>query len=176
VTKIIEDHIESWVIELLTGKGYTYLSPETLDPDFPNSLRSGYSDVILNEHLQEALIKINPQLPMSCIQQAIKEVERVNTHGDLIACNEYFQNLLINGVDVSFLQNGEEKTVKVWLVDSNSSNNNKWFVTQQLTVIENGQNKRPDVIVFLNGMPVMVFELKNAVDANATIDKAYQQL
>ncbi len=176
MSRIIEDHIESWVIELLTGKGYTYITPESLDPDFSNSLRSGYSDVILNDHLQEALVNINPQLPMSCIQQAIKEVERVNTHGDLIACNEYFQNLLINGVDVSFLHNGEEKTVKVWLVDSNIPDNNKWVVTQQMTIIENGQNKRPDVIIFLNGIPVVVIELKNAVDQNATIDKAYQQL
>jgi type I restriction enzyme R subunit len=147
-----------------------------LDPDAINSLRSGYSDVILNDHLQQALVQINPQLPLSCIQQAIKEVERVNTHGDLVACNEYFQNLLINGVDVSFLHQGEEKTVKVWLVDSIHPENNHWVVSHQMTIIENGQNKRPDVLVFLNGMPIVVMELKNAVDANATIDKAYQQL
>lgn len=147
-----------------------------MDPDFSDSLRSGYGDVILNDQLQEALININPLLPLSCIQQAIKEVERVNAHGDLIACNEYFQNLLINGVDVSFLQNGDERTLKVWLVDSTNLDNNKWVVTQQMTIIENGQNKRPDVIIFLNGIPVVVIELKNAVDPNATIDKAYQQL
>jgi type I restriction enzyme R subunit len=174
--KIIEDHIESWVIQLLQGKGYTYLLPEALDPDHHTTLRSGYNDVILNDYLQEALVRINPQVPIGCIQQAIKEVERVNTHGDLIACNEYFQNLLINGVDVSFLNQGEEKTIKVWLVDAHHPENNHWVVTHQMTIIENGQNKRPDVLVFLNGMPIVVMELKNPTDANATIDKAYQQL
>jgi type I restriction enzyme R subunit len=147
-----------------------------LDPDHHTTLRSGYNDVILNDYLQEALVRINPNVPLNSLQQAIKEVERVNTHGDLIACNEYFQNLLINGVDVSFLHKGEEKTIKVWLVDSSNPENNHWVVTHQMTIIENGQNKRPDVLVFLNGMPIVVMELKNPTDANATIDKAYQQL
>ncbi len=147
-----------------------------MDPDHHTTLRSGYNDVILNDYLQEALVRINPNVPLNSLQQAIKEVERVNTHGDLIACNEYFQNLLINGVDVSFLHKGEEKTIKVWLVDSSNPENNHWVVTHQMTIIENGQNKRPDVLVFLNGMPIVVMELKNPTDANATIDKAYQQL
>jgi len=164
------------VIDLLKEQGYHYLSPDHLDPDMHGSLRSGYNDVILNNHLQEALVKINPSIPASCISQAIKEVERVNTHGDLIACNEHFQNLLINGIDVTFLNKGEEKTTKVWLVDQNYSENNNWIVTHQMTVIENGQNKRPDVLIFLNGIPIVVMELKNPTDANATIDKAYQQL
>ena len=176
MNRIIEDHIESWVIELLQGKGYTYLSPEALDPDHHTSLRSGYNDLILNDYLQEALVKINPQVPLGSIQQAIKEVERVNTHGDLVACNEHFQNLLINGVDVSFLHQGEEKTIKVWLVDGDNPDNNHWVVTHQMTIIENGQNKRPDVLIFLNGIPVLVIELKNPADANATLDKALQQL
>jgi hypothetical protein len=75
------------VIELLQGKDYQYLLPERLDPDVIDSLRTGYGYVILNDHLQQALVQINPKLPISCIQQAIKEVERVNTHGDLVACN-----------------------------------------------------------------------------------------
>lgn len=176
MTKISESHIEDWVLEVLQTKGYTFLSPEKLDPDFSGSLRDRYNDVILNDHLQEALVKINPDISLQSIGQAIKDVERVVTYGDLVACNQHFQQLLTEGVDVTYLEKGEERTQKVWLVDTVNPANNIWVATHQMTVIENGQNKRPDVIIFLNGMPVIVVELKNAVDEAATIDKAYQQL
>lgn len=176
MTRIIEDHIEQWVIESLVEKGYTFLAPEYLDPDSIGSLRTNYNDVLILPHLQEALVRINPKLSLSTIQQAIRDVKQVNAHGDLVACNQYFQILLTQGIDVTFIENGEERTIKAWLVDKENPQNNNWVVTHQLTVIENGQNKRPDVIVYLNGIPVIVFELKNATDHNATIDKAYQQL
>jgi len=164
------------VIESLVEKGYTFLAPEYLDPDSIGSLRTNYNDVLILPHLQEALVRINPKLSLSTIQQAIRDVKQVNAHGDLVACNQYFQILLTQGIDVTFIENGEERTIKAWLVDKENPQNNNWVVTHQLTVIENGQNKRPDVIVYLNGIPVIVFELKNATDHNATIDKAYQQL
>jgi type I restriction enzyme R subunit len=84
--------------------------------------------------------------------------------------------LLTEGVDVTYLDKGEERTVKAKLVDDVNPGNNFWCVTHQLTVIENGQHKRPDVILYLNGIPVVVIELKNPTDENATLDKAYQQL
>lgn len=176
MTKISENHIEEWVLEVLQTKGFTFLSPEKLDPDFPGSLRERYNDVILNAPLQESLVRINPGISLQSIGQAIKDVERVITYGDLVSCNQHFQKLLTEGVDATFLDKGEERTQKVWLVDTDNSSNNIWSVTHQMTIIENGQNKRPDVIVFLNGIPVIVVELKNAVDETATIDKAYQQL
>ena len=176
MARIIEDHIEQWVIESLVEKGYTFLAPEHLDPDTTNTLRTNYSDVLILSHLQEALTRINPRLSASTIQQAIRDVQQVNSHGDLVACNQYFQILLTQGIDTTFIENGEERTVKAWLIDKENPQNNNWVVTHQLTIIENGQNKRPDVIIYLNGIPVIVFELKNATDSNATIDKAYQQL
>ncbi len=177
MSKIIENHIEQWVIESLQDKGYTFLAPEYLDPDNKGiTLRENYSDVLILSHLQEALVRINPKLSASTIQQAIRDVQQVNTHGDLVACNQYFQTLLTQGIDSTFVENGEERTVKAWLIDKENPCNNNWVVTHQLTIIENGQNKRPDVIIYLNGIPVIVFELKNATDSNATIDKAYQQL
>ena len=140
------------------------------------TLRANYSDVLILSHLQEALVRINPKLSASTIQQAIRDVQQVNTNGDLVSCNQHFQILLTQGIDTTFIENGEERTVKAWLVDKENPSNNNWVVTHQLTIIENGQNKRPDVIIYLNGIPVIVFELKNATDSNATIDKAYQQL
>ena len=140
------------------------------------TLRANYSDVLILSHLQEALARINPKLSAATIQQAIRDVQQVNTYGDLVACNQHFQILLTQGIDTTFVENGEERTVKAWLIDKENPSNNNWVVTHQLTIIENGQNKRPDVIIYLNGIPVIVFELKNATDSSATIDKAYQQL
>lgn len=176
VTRIIENHIEEWVISTLQTKNYSYLPPDKLDPEQPGSLRENYNEVIIRDRLMEALVRINPTTTGLALKQAVLEVLRVNTHGDLVACNQYFHNLLTNGVDVAFIDNGEERNTKVWLADAQNPANNDWVVTHQLTIIENGQHKRPDVILYLNGMPVLVMELKNAVDANATIDKAYTQL
>ena len=176
MTRTIENHIEQWVIEELQTKGYDFLSPEYLDPDSANSLRENYNDVIIKSHLLEALVKINPKLSTTSLQQAIRDVQHVNNHGDLVACNQYFQKLLTEGIDITYLNKGEDRTVKAWLVDKQNPKNNKWVVTHQLTVIENGQNKRPDIIIYLNGIPVVVFELKNATDSTATVGKAYQQL
>ena len=174
--RIIEDHIEQWVIESLQEAEYIYLAPEFLDPDNPNSLRTSYSDVLILPYIQEALLSHNPNLSSSSVQQALRDVQRVNSNGDIVNCNQYFQKLLTDGIDVTYVDNGEERSVKAWLIDKNDPSNNNWVVTHQLTVIENGQNKRPDVIIYLNGIPIVVFELKNATDSNATIDKAFQQL
>ncbi len=176
MTRIIEDHIEQWVIESLQAKGYSYLVPDRLDPDVSGSLRVSYGEVLIESHLQEALTRINPTIPYNTLQQAIKDVKRITTQGDLITCNQQFHTLLTEGVDVTYIDKGEERTVKAWLVDKLDSANNHWVVTHQVTIIENGQNKRPDVIIYLNGIPVLVVELKNAADENATIQKAYQQL
>lgn len=174
--KIIENHIEQWVIESLQEKGYTFLTPDFLDPDFANSLRSSYAEVLIIKHLQEALVKFNPSLSAASIQQVIRDVQNIPDAGDLVACNKKFQQLLTEGVDFTYVEKGEERTIKAWLIDKDNTANNNWVVTHQLTIIENGQNKRPDVIIYLNGIPVIIFELKNATDSSATIDKAYQQL
>ena len=176
MSRLIENDIELWVIQLLQSYGYAYLNPELLDPEHPDALRTRYDEVLLRSHLEQALIRINPQIPLPAIQQAIRDIEQVNTHGDLVACNEYFHGLFTNGMDAEITQNGEQRTVKLWLTDKATPANNHWVVSHQMTIIENGQHKRPDVIIFLNGLPIVVFELKNATDAGATIDKAYQQL
>lgn len=175
MSHINENSIELWVIDQLTQKGFRYLRPEDMDPE-KGSLRTSYSDVLIQQHLEDALHRINPGVPYTTLMQAVRDVQRVNTHGDLVACNQYFYNLLTNGVDVTFMDKGEERTVKVWLVDRNKQENNHWVVAHQVTIIENGKNKRPDVILYLNGMPVVVMELKNAVVEDADIGAAYRQL
>ncbi|GAB3915399.1 type I restriction endonuclease subunit R [Mucilaginibacter boryungensis] len=175
MTRVVENDIELWVIEVLQTKGFTYIHPHQLDPDVDTSLRNGFADVVIETYLQDALIRINPTIGSATLQQAVKEVLRTPGHSDLMASNQYFHKLLVEGVDVVYTDNGEERTVKAKLIDEANSSNNSWHVTHQVTIIENGQHKRPDVILYLNGVPIVVLELKNATDHNATVEKAYHQ-
>jgi type I restriction enzyme R subunit len=175
MTRIVENDIELWVIEVLRTKGFTYIHPHQLDPDVNTSLRTGYADVVIETYLQQALTRINPSISPTILQQAVKDVLRAPGYGDLIESNQHFHTLLVEGVDVTFTENGEERTVKAKLVDDLNPENNLWHVTHQVTIIENGQHKRPDIILYLNGMPIVVLELKNAADHNATVEKAYHQ-
>lgn len=176
MTRIFEDDIEQWMVEELADAGLQYIAPELLDPDQSTDLRSSYAEVIIEPYLASALSRINPHVSSQVLQQAIKEVVRANGNGDLVHANQLFHIMLTDGVDVTYLDKGEERTVKAKLVDDVNHNNNHWCVTHQLTIIENGQHKRPDVILYLNGIPVVVIELKNPTDENATLEKAYQQL
>jgi type I restriction enzyme R subunit len=176
MTRIFEDDIEQWMVEELAQAGYQYIHPDALDPDKNTDLRTSYAEVVIEPYLASALSRINPNISGNVLQQAIKEVLRAANNGDLVHANQQFHILLTEGVDVTYLDKGEERTVKAKLVDDVTPGNNQWCVTHQLTVIENGQHKRPDVILYLNGIPVVVIELKNPTDENATLDKAYQQL
>lgn len=173
---IFESDIEQWVIETLAQKGFRYITPSQMDPDNADCLRDGYGSVLINSHLEEALYTINPDVSVAGIQQAVKDIQRITSVPGLIYANQLFHQLLTEGADITYMNNGEERTVKVNVVDFLQPERNKWAVTHQVTIIENGQQKRPDVTLYLNGIPVVVMELKNAVDENATIDKAYTQL
>jgi len=176
MTKIFEDDIEQWMVEKLEQAGFYYISPELLDPDQNSDLRTSYSEVVIESHLTSAIARINPHLQSQVIPYAVKEVIRAASNGDLVHANQQFHVLLTEGVDVTYIDKGEERTVKAKLVDDVNPSNNFWCVTHQLTIIENGQHKRPDVILYLNGIPVVVVELKNPTDENATLQKAYDQL
>lgn len=176
MTRIIENHIEEWVIEELQTKGFVYIPPEQLDPDHNTDLRGGLGEVLVIPFLLQSLTAINRNIPEQVLMQAVREVKNITGHSDHIIGNWHFQTLLTEGVDVTYTERGEEKTVKAKLIDDVHPENNLWHVTHQVTIIENGQHKRPDIIIYLNGMPVIVQELKNAADQNATIDKAYTQL
>ena len=152
MTRIFEDDIEQWMVEELAQAGLQYIAPELLDPDQSTDLRSSYAEVIIEPYLASALSRINPQVESGVLQQAVKEVLRANGNGDLVHANQLFHIMLTDGVDVTYLDKGEERTVKARLLDSVNPSNNHWCVTHQLTIIENGQHKRPDVILYLNGI------------------------
>jgi len=175
MSKITENVIEEFCIELLEKQGYEYLYAPDIAPDSDNPERNHYDDVLLSGRLEQAIKRINPDLPINVLQSALKEVERIHSP-ELLANNETFHRLLTEGVNVSYQQDGNERGDLVWLVDFERPENNDFVVANQFTVIENNINKRPDLVLFVNGMPLVVIELKNATDENATIKSAYQQL
>lgn len=173
---MIESDIEQWMITVLQEKEFLYIEPEKLDPDLSTNLRSSYSDVIIESQLISAITRINKNLTPDVVLQAVREFKRETTSNDLVIANEKFHTLITQGVDVTFKHNGDIRSFKAKIVDEEHPINNQWCVTNQFTVIENGQHKRPDLVIFLNGLPIVIVELKNAVDQNADIIKAYNQI
>ena len=141
MTRIFEDDIEQWMVEALKDQGFTYISPDKLDPDKSTDLRVSYHEVAIESYLASALQRINLGLSSSILSQAVKEVLRIPSTGDLITANQNFHKLLTEGVDVTFVEKSEERTVKAKLLDEHNPANNHWCVTHQVTVIENGQQK-----------------------------------
>ncbi|MFO6407399.1 type I restriction endonuclease, partial [Pseudomonas aeruginosa] len=143
------------------------------DSDYPE--RGDYADVLLLGRLEQAALRINAKLPADVVQAALKDVQRVQSP-DLLANNEAFHRLLSEGVPVSRHKDGDERGERVWLIDFARPENNEFVVASQFTVIENNQTKRPDLVLFVNGLPLVVIELKNAAAENATLKSAYQQI
>ena len=175
MTKLTESAIEDFAIDLLQQHGYSYLYGPDIAPDGDNPERRHYDDVFLVKRLENALQRINPGVPLLILQSALKDVLRVHSP-DLLASNETFHRLLTEGVKISYQHEGDERGGLVSLIDFANPENNDFVVVNQFTVIENHQQKRPDLVLFVNGMPLAVIELKNAADENATIKSAYQQL
>jgi type I restriction enzyme, R subunit len=174
MNKITESEIEEFSIELLEGLSYQYVYGPDIAPDSDRPERGSFEDVLLLERLQTAVQRINPALPAVIIDDAIKQIQRLNSP-ELIANNETFHRMLTEGVKVSYQKDGKERGDLVWLVDFENPDNNDFLVCNQFTVIENNVNKRPDVLLFVNGLPLVVIELKNPADENATIRSAFKQ-
>lgn len=175
MSRLTESAIEEFSIKLFERLGYDYIHAPDIAPDSDNPERSHYEEVLLTERLSNALRRINPKLPDALLAEALKEVARIQSP-DLLANNEAFHRLLTEGVKVSRHQDGDERGEYVWLVDFARPENNEFVVANQFTVIENHVNKRPDLVLFVNGIPLVVIELKNATDESATIKSAFQQL
>jgi type I restriction enzyme R subunit len=175
LSKLTESAIEDFAIKLFERLGYSYVYAPDIAPDGEHPERSHYGEVLLSGRLELALKRINPKLSPAVLQAALKEVQRISSP-ELLANNEAFHRLLTEGVKVSRSQDGDERGDLVWLIDFAHPENNEFVVANQFTVIENHQNKRPDLVLFINGIPLVVIELKNAIDENATIKAAYQQL
>lgn len=175
MTKITENEIELFAIELLEKLGFEYIYAPNIAPDSQTPMRESFEDVILKEKLQNALIAINPTLEYDLIEYAIKQCQRLRTT-ELLTDNETFHKMLTEGITVEVQRDGVTRGEIVKLIDFDDVSRNDFVVSNQFTIVENGINKRPDLILFVNGLPLVVVELKNPVDENATIGSAYKQI
>lgn len=175
MNKITETDIELLAIEELEQLGWHYLyGPQiACDGEFPE--RDTYQDIILKERLKAAIARINPNVSEQGQEEAFYKVLRVATT-DLLQTNETFHDFLTNGITVEVSTNEGTRGDKVFLLDYSDQTKNEFVVVNQFTVIENHQNKRPDLILFINGIPLIIVELKNPADEKATVQKAFTQL
>ncbi|MBQ9187520.1 MAG: type I restriction endonuclease subunit R [Prevotella sp.] len=175
MTKLLESDIEQMTIDLLKAKRWEYLYGPAIAPDGETPMRRAFDEVVLREKLEQAVKRLNPTQTDAVRDEAVKTVLRIASP-DVLANNEEFHRLLTEGVPVSTYQDGMERGQRVWLVDFDDPWNNEFTVVNQFTIIENGHNRRPDVLLFVNGLPLVIMELKNATDENATIESAYRQI
>ena len=173
--RITESAIEKFAIALLEKQGYQYIYAPSIAPDSDTPERQSFEDVLLIERLQKVIGRINPSITADCREDAIKQILRLNSL-ELIANNEAFHRMLTEGIIVNYQRDGHSRGDLVWLIDFKNLENNDFIVANQFTVIENNVNKRPDIILFVNGLPLVVIELKNPVDENATVTSAFKQL
>lgn len=169
---IVEDAALEWFGEL----GYALGHGPELAPGEPAAERDSFGEVVLTGRLREAIARLNPSIPGEAREEALRKVVRIGTPS-LVQTNREFQRLLRDGVPVEYPRpDGTIAGDHVRLVDFASVTANDWLAVNQFTVIEGQHNRRPDIIVFVNGLPLGLIELKNATDEDATIWSAYHQL
>ncbi|PIQ82948.1 MAG: DEAD/DEAH box helicase [Candidatus Omnitrophica bacterium CG11_big_fil_rev_8_21_14_0_20_64_10] len=168
---VVEEAALQWLEEL----GYSILPGPEIEPEGLRQERASFGDVTLIERLRAALARINPGIPEDAREEAIRKLQRVE-HPDLVENNRRFHRFLIDGVPVEYQAEGRTKHDQVWLVDFDHPENNDWLAVNQFTVMEERNHRRPDIAVFVNGLPLTVIELKDPTDPQATIQSAFKQL
>ena len=172
---ITESAIELLTIQHLESLGYHYLYGPNIAPDGYSPERDSFEQVLLLNRLKTAVRKINPVIPVDAQNEAIKEIQRIASP-ELLANNETFHRLLTEGIPVTKRVQGDDRGDRVWLIDFKNPQNNEFLVVNQFTIVENHQNKRPDILLFVNGIPLVVIELKNAADEKANVHSAFRQI
>src|SRR6266481_1954594 len=174
-TSFTESVVEDAALAWLESLGYTVKHGPEIAPGELFAERDDYGQVILASRLREALARLNPTLPAEAIDDAFRKITRLEG-ATLDARNRTFHRLLVDGVTVEHRADGTIRGAQAQLIDFKDQDNNDWLVVNQFTVVENKHNRRPDIVTFVNGLPLAVVELKNAADEDATIWDAYQQL
>lgn len=164
---LTEAAYENSVIELFQHLGYTHVyGPDIENRDFNSPL---YLDI-----LEDSIYRINPNVPKPAIQEALFKIKNFD-NGELLQQNKIFMDYLQNGITVKYLENGEQRSTIVYLIDYKNPDNNSFIVANQWTFIENSE-KRPDVLLFINGLPLVLFELKSPSREETDSSQAYRQI
>ena len=162
-----EDTYEQAIIELFENMGYDHIYAPDFDRD--------YTSPLMDSVLRDSLVRVNRGLPVDAIEEAINKLKTFDT-GSLLQKNTIFMDYLQNGITVKFFVNGEEQATIVKLVDYEKIDNNTFYVVNQYTFVENGNNRRPDIILFINGMPLVLMELKSPSKDEVGVENAYKQI
>ncbi len=170
-----ESHIEQNLIDLLKNQGYIYHYGPDIAPYSENPLRTGFDSVILEPVLRESLQRLNPDIPESARIEAMSRILRLGT-SDIMTNNEIYHTLMVDGVTVENFRDGQTMGISVQVIDFVHPDNNTFMVVNQLVVKENNNEKRLDVVIYVNGLPLVVVELKNPMDEDATLERAFTQI
>lgn len=163
-----EDMFEQAIIELFENMSYSHIYAPDMD-------RTDYSSPVLDSVLLDSLVKLNKGLPLDAINDAMAKLRDFDT-GSLLQKNMQFMDYLQNGVPVKYFEKGEERSSLVYLIDYDNVEKNSFYVVNQFTYIENGNNRRPDVILFINGLPLVLMELKSPSKDEVGAENAYNQI
>lgn len=174
--RIVESHVEEHTLAWLRDLGYTTLFGPDIAPGEPKAERDTWQDTILKHRLAAAIAKLNPDIPVDAREAALRKILHPDSPS-LIANNRAFHKMLVDGMEVEYRRkDGTIRGDQVRLADFSNPGENDWLAVNQFTVIENHHNRRPDIVLFLNGLPVVVIELKNPADEKATIETAFRQI
>ena len=173
---VSESTVEAVALDWLLSLGWTVLHGPDIAPDTPSAERADYGDAVLTTRLRSALARLNPNLPDDALEDAQRRLTRP-AGATLEARNRDFHRMLVAGVTVEHVgPDGRVRGAQVRVLDCGEPASNDWLAVNQFTVVENKHERRPDIVLFVNGLPLAVIELKNPADENATIWSAFQQL
>ena len=171
-----ESLIEQAVLTWLAAIGYTVLHGPEIAPGEPMAEREAYQDPLLPRRIKDALARLNPDIPAAALDEAFRKLSRPESPS-LVQNNRAFHRVMVDGVPVEYVApDGRLVHDNARLIDFDDPDNNDWVTVNQFTVVEGHQNRRPDVVIFVNGLPLAVIELKNPADESATIWTAFNQL
>ena len=173
---INESVVEEAALEWLRGLGWQVAYGPDIAPDGPYPERNSFDDVVLERRLRDALAELNPSLPIPALDDALRKL--IHPEGPTLeARNRAFHRMLVDGVTVEYrTADGDIRGAQARVVDFDNPSNNDWLAVNQFTVTQNKYNRRPDVVLFVNGLPLCIIELKNPADEDATIWTAWHQL
>lgn len=170
-----EDQLEQETLAWLADTGYLHRYGLDIAPDGSAPERTSYSQVLLVGRLREAINRLNPSVPLVAREDALRQIMNLDTPV-LLAANRAFHQLLVNGVPVEYQKDGETRGDFVRLIDFAEVGANEWLAVNQFSIKGAKHTRRPDIILFVNGLPLVLLELKNPADEKADIWKAYDQI
>ncbi|TAM99107.1 MAG: type I restriction endonuclease subunit R [Rhodanobacteraceae bacterium] len=171
-----EAHVEEAALAWLHDVGWQVAHGPDIAPDMPGAERRDFGEVILADRLRAALARLNPDLPAEALDDAFRKLMRVDAP-DLMLRNRALHRMLVDGITVEYrTPDGSIRGAQVRVLDFGDASNNDWLAANQFAVFEAKHSRRPDVVLFVNGLPLGVIELKNAADEKATIWSAFHQL